>query len=111
MIDTVSLTVSSNISRLRLIGAHDTADRCAELRDAIDSNELIEGLLELDHLERKLGSPQSSNSQASDLARRAELETQFDTLVAKIDTSRNAVGAAIEAELARTNLSTATRPA
>lgn len=103
VIDEASLVIASNISRLRLIGAHETAERCVELRDSIDSNELVEGMLELDHLERAIAGSQPGELDSEGQARRRVLESQFDSLLEHINVARVAFGQAVEKEIARTN--------
>jgi hypothetical protein len=57
-IDVWGKKIAANVVRLRLIGTHDTSDRCIVLRDAINNPELRKTIRELDVVERTTVSTQ-----------------------------------------------------
>jgi hypothetical protein len=97
--------IAANVVRLRLIGAHDTSQRCIELRDAIDNRELQKTIVELDEAERSVIRAQLHGKAADNLARQQELRTKFEELMGRINSAREAFGESVERELARTNQS------
>jgi hypothetical protein len=95
--------VTENEDRLLLIGAHDPAQHCAELREAIRSQELMDTIKELHHLESSGtdSTTQLIGKTAENQARQQELCYKFDDHRARIKYACKAVQTAVERELAR----------
>ncbi|OBH17052.1 hypothetical protein [Mycolicibacter sinensis] len=96
-IDRHGRAVGAGTARLALIGAHDAAQRCRELRVAINDPELVGALVQLHHFRR-------ATSLAPPLqAQHRESHAKFGELLDRINTRRAAFGETIEMELRRTN--------
>ena len=103
VIDAWVRKIAANVVRLRLIGAHETSQRCIELRDAINDQELRATIMELDKVERTTVHAQLHGKEAERLARQQELRTKFEELMERINDARKAFSDSVEHELARTN--------
>jgi hypothetical protein len=104
-IDRWGRKIAANVVRLRLIGAHDTSQRCIELRDAINNPKLRETIRELDQVERTTVSAQLHGKETERQTRQQELRTTFTELMERINDARKAFSDSVERELARTNQS------
>ncbi|ORV09831.1 hypothetical protein AWB95_16490 [Mycobacterium celatum] len=95
--------IAGNVVRLSLIGAHETSQRCIELRDAVNNPELQQTILDLDVVERTTIGAQLHGKEAERLARQQELRSKFEELMEGLNDARKAFSDSVERELARTN--------
>jgi hypothetical protein len=95
--------IAANVVRLRLIGVHDTSQRCTELRDKINNPELRKTIIDLDEVERSTTRAQVHGQEAGRLPRQQELRTKFEELMEDSNNAREAISDSVERELARTN--------
>lgn len=103
IIDARSRKIGANVARLRLIGAHQTADRCVALRSAINHKELVGSIIEAARaMQNRVGAALHGQTEQFD-ANMDETVLRRDGRLAGVEAARAAFGLAVEQELARTN--------
>jgi hypothetical protein len=110
IIDAEGRKIAANIARLRLIGAHETANRAVALRSAINDRELLGAVIDVAQAPRKDVSAQLHGNADAFRAEMAARRQQRDELVEAINAARAAFGEAVERELALTNLQVFNQP-
>jgi hypothetical protein len=103
-IDAQSRRIAENIARMRLIGAHETAQRAVALRVAINSRDLVQAVIDVATAGRNRVAFQLKGLEREQFeTETAEAQKVRDQGLDNITTTRAAFGQAVERELARTN--------
>ncbi len=109
IIDAQGRKIAANIARMRLIGAHETADRAADLRRAINDRELLGTVVEVYAAPKNRDAAKEEGRVDRFDAEMTARRHRRDELIAAIAAARAEFGQAVERELARTNAG-ATQP-
>jgi hypothetical protein len=102
IIDSEGRKIGANIARMRLIGAHEAADRAVVLRNAINDRELLGTVTEVAYAPLNEAKAQLHNKGDEFRVQIANKRKQRDVLLAQIPAARAAFGQTVERELART---------
>jgi hypothetical protein len=103
IVDARTRRIGANVARLRLIGAHYTADRCVALRNALNHRELATSIIEVARApQNRIGAALHGQTEEFDANIEAR-QSRRDELLAEVEVARAAFGLAVEQELARTN--------
>jgi hypothetical protein len=105
-LDRAGRRVGTNAASLRLLSAHDVAERCAELRNAINNRDLVRAMYELNAaFRRDLTKPDPERPKtADDLSDYTKaVTTKFNDLLDAIPVAQTQVRKAIEDELGQLN--------
>lgn len=102
-VDAEGRKIGANIARLRLIGAHETAQRAVALRNAINDKELIGAVVEVAASVKNRVTAQAEGRGEQFDAEMTQRRHRRDELIAAINLVRADFGQAVEHELARTN--------
>jgi hypothetical protein len=102
-IDTCAQKVMTTIERLRLIGAHETADYCRGMLLAITDKRLPRVILQRAEFTQSLVTAKRDAKSDETVAGEEHLRRQVVELIDRIATTRLAFGQSVERELTNTN--------